>query len=119
MEWPKLEGSVLFRTKYKIIVVIRPHKVKFPVSGPTSHLKMTRPPGFFFFSRKPKRKGRGVPTAKCIVEGEVWKQDYEMQTIVYLRSQNIEAWMEKPLSSGCVNTMHIHHPPLQLRYPQY
>ena len=21
----------------------------FPVSGPTSHLKMTRPPGFFFF----------------------------------------------------------------------
>ena len=31
----------------------------FPVSGPTSRLKMTRPPGFFFF-QKPKLKENGV-----------------------------------------------------------
>ena len=67
---------------------------------------MTRPPGFlfFFFFWKPKWKENGVQTAKCIVEGEVWGQNYKMQTIVYLRSQNIEAWMVKPLSAGCVNT---------------
>ena len=40
-----------------------------------------------------------------IVEGEVWGQDYKMQTIVYIRNQNIEAWMVKPLSAGCVNTV--------------
>jgi len=38
------------------------------------------------------------------VEGEVWRQDYKMQILVYPRSQNIEAWMVKPLSAGCVNT---------------
>ena len=38
------------------------------------------------------------------MEGEVW-QDYKMQTIVHLRSQNIEAWMVKPLSAGCVNSV--------------
>ena len=30
----------------------KPHQAtqsQFPVSGPTSHLKMTRPPGFFYF----------------------------------------------------------------------
>ena len=42
---------------------------------------------------------------KHIVEGEVWGQDYKMKTIVYLRSQNIEAWMVKTLSAGCVNTV--------------
>ena len=42
---------------------------------------------------------------KHIVEGEVRGQDYKMQTIVYLRSQSIEAWMVKPLSAGCVNTV--------------
>ena len=54
---------------------------------------MTRPPGFFFFFSETKWKEKGVQTAKCIVEGEVWGQDCKMQTIVYLRSQNIEAWM--------------------------
>ena len=49
----------------------------------------------------------GVQTAKFIVEGEVWGQDYKMQTIVYLKNQNIEAWMVKPLSPGCVNTVGI------------
>ena len=28
----------------------------FPVAGPTSHLKMTRPPGFFFFETRFERK---------------------------------------------------------------
>ena len=43
---------------------------------------------------------------KHIVEGEVWGQDYKIHTIiVYLRSQNIEAWMMKTLSAGCVNTV--------------
>ena len=50
-------------------------------------------------------KENGVQTAKCIVEGEVWRQEYKMQTLVYLRSQNIEAWMVKLLSAGCVNTV--------------
>ena len=50
-------------------------------------------------------KEKGVQTAKCIMEGEVWGQDCKMQTIVYLRSQNKEAWMVKPLSAGCVNTV--------------
>ena len=62
---------------------------------------MTRPPGFFF----PRNQSGKKMTAKCIVEGEVWGQDYKMQTIVYLRSQNIEAWMVKPLSASCVNTV--------------
>jgi len=50
-------------------------------------------------------KESGVQTAKCIVEGEVWGQDYKVQTLVYPRSQDIEAWMVKPLSAGCVNTV--------------
>ena len=29
-------------------------------------------------------------TEKSIVEGEVWGQDYKMQTLVYPRSQNID-----------------------------
>ena len=70
----------------------------FSVSGPTSHLKMTRTPGFFL-------KENGILTAKCIVDGEVMGQDYKMQTLVYSRSQNIEAWMVKIMSAGCVNTV--------------
>ena len=68
---------------------------------------MTRPPVFFsFFFQKPKWKENGVQTAECIVEGEVWGQDSKMQTIVYLRNQNIyRAWIVKPLSAGCVNTV--------------
>ena len=58
--------------------------------------QMTRPPAFFF-SWKLKRKENGVQTAKCIVEGEVWGT--RPDNIVYLRSQNIEAWMVKPLSA--------------------
>ena len=50
-------------------------------------------------------KGNGVQTAKCIVEGEVWIQDYKIQTLVYPRSQNIEARMVKTMSTGCVNTV--------------
>ena len=42
-------------------------------------------------------KENGVQT---IVEGEVWRQDYKMPTLVYPRSQNIGAWMVK---IGCVN----------------
>ena len=39
---------------------------------------MTRPPGHqAFFPPKPKLKGNGVQTAKCIMEGEVWRQDYK------------------------------------------
>ena len=30
---------------------------------------------------------------------------YKMQTLVYPRSQNIEAWMVKTMSAGCVNTV--------------
>ena len=76
---------------------------QFPVSGPTSHLKVTKPP--FFFYRKLKSKENGVQTVKYIVEGELWGQDYKMKTTVYPRSQNIEAWLVKPLSAGCVNTV--------------
>ena len=68
------------------------------VSGPTSHLKMTRTPAFFV-------KEHGIQTAKCIMEGEVWGQDYKTQTLVHPRSQNIEAWMVKTMSGGCVNTV--------------
>ena len=52
------------------LYMLRPREVVF---RPTSHLKMTRPPGFFFFFfRKPKLKENGVQTAKCIAEGKVW-----------------------------------------------
>ena len=50
-------------------------------------------------------KENGIQTAKCIVEGEVLGQDYKIQTLVYSRSQNIEAWMVKTMSAGCVNTV--------------
>ena len=50
-------------------------------------------------------KENGIQTAKCIMEGEVWGQAYKMQTLVYPRSQNIEAWMVKTMSAGCVNTV--------------
>ena len=43
---------------------------------------------FFFLEINVERKWY-----TSLVEGEVWGQDYKMQTIVYLRSQNIEAWM--------------------------
>ena len=50
-------------------------------------------------------KENGAQTAKYIVEGELWGQDYKMQTLVYPRSQTIEAGMVKPLSAGCVNSV--------------
>ena len=50
----------------------------------------------YFIFWKPKWKENGLQTAKCIAEGEVWRQDYKMQTIV---------WLVKPLSAGCVNTV--------------
>ena len=43
-------------------------------------------------------------TAKCIMDGEIRKQDYKMQTLV-VSVQNIKAWMVKPLSTCCVNTV--------------
>ena len=58
-----------------------------------------------FFSKTKVERKNGVQTPKCIVEGEVWRQDYKMQTFVYPRSQNIEAWMVKITSAGCVNTV--------------
>ena len=33
---------------------------------------------------------------------EVWAQDNKMQALV---QSNIEAWMVKPLSAGCINTV--------------
>ena len=39
------------------------------------------------------------------VEGEVWGQDYKMQTLVYPRSQNTETCMVKTMSAGSVNTV--------------
>lgn len=47
----------------------------------------------------------GVQTAKCIMESEVWALDSTMQTLGHLNSRNIDTWMEKPLSAGCVNTV--------------
>ena len=44
----------------------------------------------YFFFWKPKWKENVVQTAKCIVEGEVWGEDYKMQTIVYLRSRSLD-----------------------------
>ena len=58
-----------------------------------------------FFFRTPKLKENGVQTAKCIVEGEIWKQDYKMQTLVYPGNQNVEAWVVKTMSADCVNTV--------------
>ena len=52
-----------------------------------------------------KLKENGVQTVKYIVDGEVWRQAYKMQTHVYPRNQNIEAGMMKRLSAGCVNTV--------------
>ena len=58
---------------------------------------------FFFWT--PKLKENGVRTAKCIVEGEIWKQDYKMQTLVYPGSQNVEAWVVKTMGADCVTTV--------------
>ena len=53
---------------------------------------MTRPPGFFVVvvvvvvvwgGGEPKWKEKGVQTANFIMEGEVWAQDYKMQTLVH------------------------------------
>ena len=40
--------------------------------------------------RKPKLKENGVQTTKCIVQGEVWRQEYKMQTLVYPGSQALD-----------------------------
>ena len=66
---------------------------------------MTRPPGLaFFLFWKPKKM---VYKQQNALWRMGWGQDYKMQTTVYLRSQNIKAWMKKPLSAGCVNTVVI------------
>ena len=39
------------------------------------------------------------------MQSEVWAQ-YYMQILVHQNSQDIEAWMVKPLSAGCVSTVH-------------
>ena len=41
----------------------------------------------FFFLFGNQSEENGVQTAKCIVEGDVWGQDYKMQTIVYLKAK--------------------------------
>ena len=69
--------------------VVKDTQICFPVSGPTSYLKITRPPDFSFF-QTPKLKENGVQTAKCIV---------------YPGSQNVEAWVVKTMSADCVNTV--------------
>ena len=73
---------------------------KFTVSGPTSYLKMTRPPFFSFW--KPKWKENGVQTAKCIVEGEVWGT--RLQNADNCVSKEPK-YVVKSLSAGCVNTV--------------
>ena len=60
----------------------------FPVSGPTSHLKMTRPPGFFILE------------AKVEENGASWRVRSGDKTNP--RSQNVEAKMVKTMSAGCV-----------------
>ena len=50
-------------------------------------LKNDQATKLFFFETEVERKWC---TNKCIVEGEVWGQDYKMWTIVYLRSQNMK-----------------------------
>ena len=69
---------------------IGPHKV---ISGPTSHLNIS----VFFFGNQSGKK-MAYKQQNALQRG----QDYKMQTIVYPRSQ---AWMVKPLSAGCVNTV--------------
>ena len=44
-------------------------------------------------------------TEKCIIEGEACSQDYKIQALLHLNSQNIEAWKVKSLSAGRVNTV--------------
>ena len=48
----------------------------------------------------------GVQTAKCIVEGEVWRQDYKMQTLVYPRV-TVKAGMQE---RGTERGTEIKHP---------
>ena len=48
----------------------------------------------FFFETKVERKF--VQTAKCIIECEVWAQDYKMQILVRF-----------DVSAGCVNTIMV------------
>ena len=60
----------------------------FPVSGPTSHLKMTRPPGFF------------ISETKVEENGASWRVRSGDKTNP--RSQNVEAKMVKTMSAGCV-----------------
>ena len=62
---------------------------------------------FFFFFSETKVERKWCTNSIMHLEGEVWGQDYKMQNtnrLVYPGSQNIEAWMVKPLSTGCVNT---------------
>ena len=72
---------------------------------PTSHLKNDQVNRLFFFGGGGTKVERKWCTNRKM--GEVWGQDYEMQTLVYPGSQNIEAqaWMVKLLSAGCVNTV--------------
>ena len=72
---------------------VRPHKVNFLFSVPTNHFKMTRPPAFFFFIGN--QSGRKMVYKR---QNALWRvrsgdKTTKMQTIVYLRSQNIEAWL--------------------------
>ena len=56
--------------------------------------------------RTKEERKKNEQTVKCIMDGESRKQDYKMQTLV-VSVQNIKAWMVKPLSTCCVNTVAI------------
>ena len=78
----------------------------FPVAGPTSHLKMTRPPGFFFFFfLETKVERKWCTNSKMHCWG--WGLGTRLQNAdtCVLRSQNTEAWRAKTMSAGCVNTV--------------
>ena len=65
----------------------------------TSHLKMTRPSGFFW---KPKWKENGVQTAKCIKEGGVKAQDYKLQTCVHQTIESVYGECRLSNPCGCI-----------------
>ena len=74
------------------VSVAKEHKATqscFPVLGPI--IDQATSLFFLSFFRKLKLK-ENVQTAKCTAEGGLG-QDYTLQTVVYPRNQNIEAWM--------------------------
>ena len=59
------------------------------VSGPKVP-KIARSPGFlsfFLLFLETKVEKKWCTMAKCIIEGELWAQEYKMQTLVHLNSK--------------------------------